>query len=120
MVVATLLVILFILVLILKLAAKHCTCDGADDTVTTHLVTAKVSRCTTAKRTHQTTVALSLRARVGRAVLLLAGLAVGVVALGILILLIGALLRKLVVWCLAGVLLLAVLSLLLVVWCYLL
>lgn len=108
--------------LILELGTEDSTCYGAHDTVAAHLVASKVSSGTSTKRAHQASVALSLCVGIGRAVGLLARLAVGVVALRVLVLRIGALLRELVgrlsPW--VGPLLLAILSLLLlVVWSYL-
>lgn len=123
-VVATLLVVFLVLVLVLELAAKNSASNGTEDAVAAHLVAAEVARCTTTESTHQTTIALSLRTGVSRAVLLLAGLAICVVALWILILWVGTLLWELVLGCLARILLvllgLAVLTLLLVIRCYLL
>ena len=76
-----------------------------------HLVAAKVTCSAAAKRTHQTAVTLGLRIGVSRSVAWLAWcLSAVVLALGILLLRIGALLGELLGGGLARVLLLSVLS----------
>lgn len=69
----------------------------------THLVATKVSGSTTAKSTHKPSVPLLLHRWVTGAVLLLSGLDVRVLALWVLILAVGALLRELVLRLRAGV-----------------
>jgi hypothetical protein len=105
-VVAALVAVLGLLVLVLELAAHYRAGNSTDDTMTTQLVAAKVSGRTAAKRTHQASVALSLCVGIGSTVLLLAGLAVSIraLALGILVLRVGALLGELVLRLGAGVL----------------
>lgn len=122
-IVATLVAVLWLLVLVFKLASHDGAGNGSDDAMATQLVSAKVTSSTATKSTHQPSVALSLCVGVcGSVLLLLSRLTVGVLALRILVLRIGALLWELVLglgtWILA--LLLSILPLLLVVWGYLL
>lgn len=123
-IVATLVAVLWLLVLVFKLASHDGAGNGSDDAMATQLVSAKVTSSTATKSTHQPSVALSLCVGVcGSVLLLLSRLTVGVLALRILVLRIGALLWELVLglgtWILA-LLLLSILPLLLVVWGYLL
>jgi len=122
MVVATLVAVLGLLVLVLELGAEHSARQRADDAVATHLVAAKVPRCTAAERTHQPSVTLSLRIGICSTVLLLvlSWLGVWVLPLRVLVLWIGALLGELVLGLGTGILtLLLVVLLLLVIGCYL-
>lgn len=89
-------VVLWLLVLVLKLAAKNGSRNGTNDAVTAHLVATKVAGCTATNGAHQSTVAFSLRAGIRGAVLAWLGLSVGALALGILVLRVGALLWELV------------------------
>ena len=82
------------LVVVLELATGDGACYGSKDAVSTHLVAAKVTGCTAAHGTQQSTVAFSLCGRVRGAVL--PWLTIGVLALRILVLRVGALLRELV------------------------
>jgi hypothetical protein len=71
-----------------------------------HLVASKVSGSSTTESAHKASVALSLRAGIGRSVgALLTGCTVRVLllALRVLVALVWALLGKLVLWCGAGV-----------------
>lgn len=101
-IVATVLVILGLLVLVFKLAAEHCAGESTEDAVAAHLVAAEVSGCTATKSAHQTAVAFLLHGWIAAAILL-AGLSVSVLALRVLILTIGTLLRELVLRLRAGV-----------------
>lgn len=105
---------LFILERILCLVAHESSRDSAEQAMATHLVAAKVSCSAAAKCTHQTTVTLRLRIGVCGSVALLA-LCVSAIllSLGILLLRVCALLRKLLRGGLARVLLLSVLALIL-------
>ena len=110
----TILLVLF-LVFVFQLAPKHRSRESTHDPVSAHLIATKVSRCTSAQRTHQTTIALLLGIRVCGPIVLLTRLSVWVLLSGrVLVLRVGALLRKLLGRWLAGVLLLVVLTLLLV------
>lgn len=110
---AIIVVLLMLLVLecILGFVAHEGTRESAEHTVAAHLVAAKVSRSAAAECAHQTTITLCLRVGVSGSV---AGLALCVaailLALGILLLGVCALLRELLRGGLARVLLLSVLS----------
>lgn len=103
-----------LLVLILELRSKHSTRDRAHDTVSTKLIATEVAGRTTSHGAHQTSIALGLCVGIGAAVLLLAGLSVGVLrlSLGVLVLWICALLGKLVLRLLSGVCTLLLLAIL--------
>lgn len=110
-------IVLRLLGVVLELAAEHSACDGTKNAVATHLVATKVTGSTATKSAHQATVTLLLHSWVAVAVLL-PGLAVGILALWVLVLTIGALLRELVLRLgarISSLLILAVLPLLLVV-----
>jgi hypothetical protein len=90
-----------LLVLVLKLRSEDCACYGAHDAMTAHLVAAEVASCTTTESTHQASVALSLGVWVAWSVTWrtwLAILRVMLLALGILVGWVCALLRELVLW----------------------
>ena len=111
-VVAAILIVLGLLVVVFELTTEHCTGDGTDNAVATHLVAAKVSSSAAAQGAHKASVTLLLHSWVAGAILLLSGLAVGVLALWILVLAVGTLLRELIVRLLAGVASLLVLAVL--------
>jgi hypothetical protein len=95
-------------VLVLELGAEHRACYGAHDSMSAHLVASKVPCCTATHGAQQASIALSLRIGVGRAGLVLcglAGLAVRVLALTlrVLVRLVSALLGELVVGLSPGV-----------------
>lgn len=71
--------------------------------MTAHLVATKVAGSTATESSHKPSVALLLHGRVAGTVLLLSGLAVGVLALWILILAVRSLLRELVLRLRAGI-----------------
>lgn len=93
---AILVIVLRLLEVILGLATKHGACYGTENAVAAHLITAKVSRSTTTKSAHQTSITLLLHGWIAGSILLLTGLTVGVLTLGVLILTVGTLLGKLV------------------------
>jgi hypothetical protein len=98
---------------VFELTTKHCTGDGTNNAVATHLVAAKVSSSTAAQGAHKASVTLLLHSWVAGAILLLlSGLPVGVLALWVLVLAVGTLLRELIVRLLAGVASLLVLAVL--------
>lgn len=108
--------VLLVLKRVLCLVSKEGTGDCAEETVATRFVAAKVACSAAADSTQETTIALGLRVGVGGAVALLGRSAVlGLLAMGILFLWVGALLRELLGWGLARVLMLSVLSLALAV-----
>lgn len=104
---AAVLVVLLVLVLVLELGTEHGARERADDAVAAHLVATEVARGAASQRTHESAVALGLGIGVGSTVLALLHV-LGVLALGILILRVGALLGELMCGCLARVRLLAV------------
>lgn len=86
--------------LILQLTPQHRARNRANNTMSAHLITSEVSCRAAAQRAHQAAVALALSGGVGRSVLLLLVLAMLrllVLALWVLVLCVGALLRELVV-----------------------
>jgi hypothetical protein len=95
---------------ILSLVAHEGSRDSAHESMSAHFVAAKVSRGAASKRTQETTVALRLCIRVGMTVLLALWRAAVLLAVRILLLGVSTLLRELLGWCLARVLLLSVLS----------
>ena len=95
-VVAAVLVVLGFLVVVFQLAAEHCTCYGTYNAVATRFVATEVSGSTATQSAHKPSVTLLLHSWVAGAVLLLTGLAIGVLAMRILILAIRSLLRELV------------------------
>lgn len=109
---AVLVVVLRLLEVVFSLAAEHCTCYGAQNTMAAHLVTAKVSGSTATKSTHKSSVALLLHSWVTGTVLLLTRLAVGVLALWVLVLAVRTLLRELILRLRGGVTSLLVLTIL--------
>lgn len=108
-VVATVAVVLGLLVVVLELAAEDCACEGTENTVATHLVAAKVSGSTATQSAHQAAVTFLLHGRVATAILL-SRLAMSVLALRVLILPVGTLLRELVLRLRAGVAALLILT----------
>lgn len=112
-IVATVLVVVLrLLEVVLCLATKHGACYGTEDAVAAHLVAAKVSGSTATKSAHQASVTLLLHSWIAGTILL-SRLTVGILALGILILAVGTLLRELILRLRAGVpslLVLAILS----------
>lgn len=111
-VVATILVVLGLLEVVFGLAAKYCACYGTQNAVAAHLVATEVSGSAATESSHKPSVTLLLHSWVAGTVLLLSGLAIGILALGILILTIGSLLRELVLRLLTGVASLLVLAVL--------
>ena len=93
---AILVVVLGLLEVVLSLATKHGTCYGTEDAVSAH----------------QASVTLLLHSRITGSVLLLSRLTVRVLALGVLILTVGTLLRELILGLRAGVASLLVLAML--------
>ena len=100
------------LVVVFKFAAEHGTCYGTQNAVAAHLVAAKVSGSTTTHSAQEASITLLLHSWVAGSILLLARLAVGVLALRVLVLAIRTLLRKLVLRLRAGVTSLLVLAIL--------
>lgn len=88
--------VLSFLVLVFEFAAKDGACYGTENAVAAHLVTSKVAGSATTESAHQSTIALGLCIGICWAVLAWLGLAIWALALGILVLGIGALLGKLV------------------------
>ena len=109
---AILVVVLGLLEVVFSLATKHGTCYGTEDAVAAHLVAAEVSSSTATKSAHQASVTLLLHSRITGSVLLLSRLTVRVLALGVLILTVGTLLRELILGLRAGVASLLVLAML--------
>jgi uncharacterized membrane protein len=89
--------------LVLELAAEDRACYGSKDTMSAHLVAAEVAGCSSTKSAHEASIALRLHIGVCSAVLAWLLLAV-LLALRVLILGVGALLRELMRGCLAGIL----------------
>lgn len=58
----------FVFVFVFQLRAQECSSHGTEDTMTSHLVAAKVSCCSSAQSTHQAAIALLLDGRIGGAV----------------------------------------------------
>jgi hypothetical protein len=88
---------LLILVLVLKLTSRKRSHHSPNNSMSTHLIPAKISCSATSQRTHQSSIALLLHIRICRAVSWCAGLAsVWLLALGILLLRVCALLGELV------------------------
>jgi hypothetical protein len=54
-----------LLVLVLELRTEYCACYGAHDSVSAHLVSTKVPRCTATHGAQKASVAFSLRIGVG-------------------------------------------------------
>ena len=101
---ATILVVLGLLVLVFKLAAENCAGDSTNNAVAAHLVAAEVSSSTATHGAQKASVALLLHSGIaGTVLLLLSGLGVRVLALWVLVLAVGALLRELVLRLRAGV-----------------
>ena len=104
---------LLVLVLVLELASKHSASKGTNNSMTPHLVATKVPCSTSSQCAHQPPVAFSLRVGICGAIVLLAWLAIRVRSLrvvGVLVLLVGALLRELVRRSSTWILLLVVLA----------
>jgi hypothetical protein len=102
--------VLRLLEMVLELVAHEGTGESAHDAVAASLVSAKIAGGASTESAHESTVALTLHGGISRAVLLLARLAVCVLALGVLVLAVRALLGELVLRLRAWVLLLAVLA----------
>lgn len=99
-------VVLGLFVLVLELRTHHSACYRSNDAVAAELVASEVSCSSTSKGAHQASIALSLIIGVGGAVLLLPRLSVCVwclVALRVLVMSVGALLRELVLWLSSGI-----------------
>lgn len=97
--VATVAVVLGLLMMVFELASQYSASQSSKNAVPSHLVTPEVSGSTAAESAHQTSIALLLHGWVACTVLLplpLPWRAVRVLALGILILHIGSLLRELI------------------------
>jgi hypothetical protein len=102
--------VLGLLEMVLELVAHEGTGESAHDAVAASLVSTKIAGGASTESAHESTVALTLHGGISRAVLLLARLAVCVLALGVLVLAVRALLGELVLRLRAWVLLLAVLA----------
>jgi hypothetical protein len=91
--------VLGLLVLVLELGAYKRACQGSDNAVTAQLVATKVSGCTAAQSTHQATVALALSTGISGTIAWgtsWLAVCIWVLALGILVCRVCALLRKLI------------------------
>lgn len=107
----TAVVVLLVFELIFELVAHEGAGEGSHYAMATHLVSAEVARGSSAERAHQASIALGLVVWICGTIALLAGLAgltIWILALGILILWISALLRELLCWRRARVLLLLI------------
>jgi hypothetical protein len=110
--------VLLVLQCVLCLVPKEGASNGAEETMAAGLVATKVACSAAADGTQEPAITFGLRIGVGGPVALLARRAVlglGLLAVGILFLWVRALLRELLGWCLARVLMLSVLSLALAV-----